>query len=127
MLFLTSELANEAEITILSARDTRRAWVPGRGIMGRNVGVYKNEYNTWFPSRLQNNTTPTNDVEVIFKDFKYFLNKHLSSIKNEIPGTTDVFRKLKSAGMKIAVGSGFPQSVVEAIVSTLNCRKGGPW
>lgn len=67
----------------------------------------------------QNNTSPNVDVEVIFKDFKYFLNKHLSSIKNEIPGTTDVFRKLKSAGMKIAVGSGFPHSVVEAIASTL--------
>ena len=26
MLFLTRELANEAEITILSARDTTRAW-----------------------------------------------------------------------------------------------------
>ena len=52
----------------------------------------------------QSNTTPNNNVEVIFKDFKYFLNKHLSSIKREIPGTTDVFRKLKSAGMKIAVG-----------------------
>ena len=45
MLFLTSELAYEAEITI---RDTTRPWVPGRGIMGRNIGVYKNEYNTWF-------------------------------------------------------------------------------
>ena len=33
--------------------------------------------------------------------------------------TTEVFRKLKSAGMKIAVGSGFPYSVVEAIASTL--------
>ena len=41
MLFPTSELATEAEITILAARDTTRAWVPGRGIMGRNVGVYK--------------------------------------------------------------------------------------
>ena len=54
MLFLTSELANNAEIAILSARDTTRAWVPGRGIMGRNVGVYKNGYNTWLSSRLQN-------------------------------------------------------------------------
>ena len=54
MLFLTSELANEAEITILSARDTTRAWVPGRGIMGRDVGVYKTGYNTWLSSRLQN-------------------------------------------------------------------------
>ena len=44
MLFLTSELANKAEITILSARDTTRAWVPGRGIMGSNVGVYKTGY-----------------------------------------------------------------------------------
>ena len=34
MLFLTSELANKAEITILSARDTTRAWVPGRGNHG---------------------------------------------------------------------------------------------
>ena len=54
MLFLTSELANEAEITILSARDTTRAWFPGRGIMGRDVGVYKTGYNTWLSSRLQN-------------------------------------------------------------------------
>ena len=35
MLFLTSEKANKAEIAILSARDTTRAWVPGRGIMHR--------------------------------------------------------------------------------------------
>ena len=54
MLFLTSELANEAEITILSARDTTRAWVPGRGVMGRDVGVYKTGYNTWLSSRLHN-------------------------------------------------------------------------
>ena len=54
MLFPTSELANKAEITILSARDTTRVWVPGRGIMGRNVGVYKTGYNTWLSPKLQN-------------------------------------------------------------------------
>ena len=54
MLFLTSELANEAKIAILRTRDTTRAWVPGRGIMGRNEGVYKTGYNTWLSSRLQN-------------------------------------------------------------------------
>ena len=51
---LTSELANKAEMTILSARDTARAWVPDRGLMGRNVGVCKNGYNTWLSSKLQN-------------------------------------------------------------------------
>ena len=54
MIFLTSDLANKAEIAILSARDTTRSWIPGRGIMGRNVGVYKKGYNTWLSSRPQN-------------------------------------------------------------------------
>ena len=61
----------------------------------------------------------TIDVEVVFKDFKNVLQKHLSSIKNEITGTSDVFVKLKTSRVKIAVGSGFPHSVVESIVSTL--------
>ena len=56
MLFPTSELklANKVEITILTARDTTRAWVPGRSIMGRVVGVYKTGYNMWLSSRFQN-------------------------------------------------------------------------
>ena len=40
-VLLTSELANEAEITILSACDTTSAWVPGQGIMGMNVGYIR--------------------------------------------------------------------------------------
>ena len=39
MLFLMSELANKAEITVLSARDRTLVWVPGRGMMGGDVGV----------------------------------------------------------------------------------------
>ena len=54
MLFPTSEFANKAEITILSARDKSSAWVPGQGIMDRVVGVYKTGYNTWLSSKLQN-------------------------------------------------------------------------
>ena len=47
MLLPTSEQANKADINILSARDTTRAWVTGPGIMGRIVVVYKTGYNTW--------------------------------------------------------------------------------
>ena len=36
----TSELAKKDEITILSARDTTRGWVPGRSIMSRDVAGY---------------------------------------------------------------------------------------
>ena len=67
-------------------------------------------------------TSSAIDVEIVFKDFKDFLSKHLSSIKNEIPGTSDVFYKLKAEGVKIAVGSGFPNNVVESIVSTLQWK-----
>ena len=82
MLFLTCELANKAEITILSARDTTRAWVPGRGIMGRNVGVYKTGYNTWLSSRLQNQ--PRSFRFVLFNFFSlfssFFFRYHASSL-----------------------------------------------
>ena len=59
-------------------------------------------------------------VHEIFKEFKVCLDRHLSSIKNEIPGTSNTFGKLKSMGIKLAVGSGFPHHVVETIV----CRLG---
>ena len=68
----TSKLANKAEITILSARDTTRAWVPSRGIMGRNVGVYKTGYNTWLSSRLQNKPRSFRFVLFNFNFFSLF-------------------------------------------------------
>ncbi|XP_001630209.2 phosphonoacetaldehyde hydrolase [Nematostella vectensis] len=58
-------------------------------------------------------------VDRIFQTFKETLTTYLSSIKKEIPGTTATFKYLKSKGIKIAVGSGFPHSVVESIVKTL--------
>ena len=81
MIFLTSELANKAEIAILSARDTTRAWVPGRGIMGRNVGVYKKGYNTWLSSRPQNQSRSfRRSFCLIFSLFSsFFFRYHASS------------------------------------------------
>ena len=66
MLFLASELVNKAEITILSARDMTRTWVPGRV-----VGVYKTRYNTWLSSRLQNQAHP-----FLFFSFSFFFSRY---------------------------------------------------
>ena len=77
MLFLTSELANKAEIAILSARDTTRAWVPCRGIMVYDVGVYKTRYSTWLSSRLQNQ--PRSFVRLIFSLFSSFFSRYHAS------------------------------------------------
>ena len=66
MLFLTSELANTAEITSLSARDTTRAWVPGQGIMGNDLGVNKTRYNTWLSSRLSNQPRSFVSLNIFF-------------------------------------------------------------
>ena len=85
MLFLTSELANEAEITTLSARDTTRAWVPGRCIMGREVGVYKTWYNTWLSSRLQNQPRSFRFVSFIFSLLSsFFFRYHASSLVGSV-------------------------------------------
>ena len=62
MLFLTSELANKAEITISSAL----AWISGRGIMGRDVEVYKTGYNSLLSSRLQNQPRSFISIRLIF-------------------------------------------------------------
>ena len=80
-LFLTSDLGNKAEITILSARDTTRAWVPGRGIIGRVVGVYKTGYNTWLSSRLQNQPRSFVSFRSIFSLFSSLVSRyHASSL-----------------------------------------------
>ena len=60
MLFLT-KLAKEAEITILSARDTTRP-----GLMGNDVGLYKEGYSTWLLSRSQNQPRSWSAVYVYF-------------------------------------------------------------
>ncbi len=59
-------------------------------------------------------------VEKIFKDFRVALEHNLNLINNEIKGTTQVFHFLSKRGVKIALGSGFPQAVVENIVKCLN-------
>jgi len=83
MVFLTGELATKAEITILSSRDTTRAWVPGRCIMGRDVEVYKTGYNTWLSSRLLNQPRPFFSFRLIFSFLQFFLSQvpyHASSL-----------------------------------------------
>ena len=103
MLFLTSELPNEAKITILSARDTTRAWVPGRGIMGRNVGVYKNGYNTWLSSRLQNQ--PRSFRFVLF-NFPFAV-RVMSVTKDEVPDQIKVNNDQLMASFKGALSQAF--------------------
>ena len=66
-----------------------------------------------------NNTTLLDDM---FSDFKIALNSHLININKEIPGTTELFHWLKSRGIKISVGSGFPHDVVLALVEKLGWK-----
>ena len=61
-------------------------------------------------------------LDDMFKDFKTSLNSHLININKEIPDTTEIFHWLKSRGIKIAVGSGFPHDVVLALVEKLGWK-----
>ncbi len=65
--------------------------------------------------------SPTNVERIgddVYRDFLHELESNLSSI-SEIDGATELFRYLKSKGIYIGVGSGFPMQVVQAIVSQL--------
>ena len=105
MLFQTSELANKAEISILSARDTTRARVPGRGIMGRNEGVYKNGYNTCLSSRLQNQPRSFRFVLINFFCFffvQFFLFQVPCTQSGRIGCSNFIFVKPSQDGLQIA-------------------------
>ena len=54
----------------------------------------------------------------IYRDFLHELESNLSSI-SEIDGATELFRHLKSKGIHVGVGSGFPMQIVQAIISQL--------
>ena len=85
MLFLTSELANKAEITILSARDTTRAWVPGRGILGRDVGVYKTGNNNGCHQGFRTNRLLFVSFRLIFSLLiSFFFRYHASSLVGSV-------------------------------------------
>ena len=56
--------------------------------------------------------------DVVYREFLHELKSNLSSI-SEIDGATELFRDLKSKGIHIGVGSGFPMRVVQAIISQL--------
>ena len=54
----------------------------------------------------------------VYREFLHELESNLSSI-SEIDGNTELFRYLKSKDIYVGVGSGFPNQVVQAIISQL--------
>ena len=63
------------------------------------------------------------EVEIAYGLFKIELNKCLSRMNKEIPGTSKVLRGLQDNQIAVAVGSGFPQCVVNALVHKLGWTK----
>lgn len=63
-------------------------------------------------------------VDELYAAFKKELDKCLPRINRELPGASTTFRALQTAGIRVCVGSGFPQSTVDAIVETLGWRNG---
>uniref|UniRef100_A0A7S1WT36 Phosphonoacetaldehyde hydrolase n=1 Tax=Alexandrium catenella TaxID=2925 RepID=A0A7S1WT36_ALECA len=59
------------------------------------------------------------EVETLFGIFKVELDKLTASMNTEIAGTTAVFEQLRARGMKVFVGSGFPDHVVQGIVANM--------
>ena len=71
---------------------------------------------------------PPDDAEhiadAVYRDFLHKLERNLSNI-SETDGATETFQLLKSKGIHVGVGSGFPTRIVEAIVSRLGWQDSG--
>ena len=78
---------------------------------------------------LQENSSLSSDEidrvsAIIYRDFVQELESNLRHV-SEIDGASETFQYLKSRGIFVGVGSGFPARVVEAIVSQLGWRENG--
>lgn len=59
------------------------------------------------------------EVDALFSIFRLELDKLTGCMKTEIKGTSDVFAELRKRGIKVCVGSGFPQAAVDTIVANM--------
>merc|ERR1712217_896804 len=59
------------------------------------------------------------EVDKLFSVFKVELDKLTGKMNTEIKGTSSVFSQLRARGIKVFVGSGFPDPVVQAIVKNM--------
>merc|ERR1712008_316546 len=55
----------------------------------------------------------------LFAIFKVELDKLTACMNKEIAGTTQTFSTLRAHGLRVCVGSGFPEKVVQAIASAM--------
>ena len=67
---------------------------------------------------------PASTVEKVYSDFVTELERSVARVQ-EIDGTTAVFKALKSHSLYVGVGSGFPTSIVDGIVSQLRWQTQG--
>ena len=76
----------------------------------------------------ENSSLPSDEIDrvsaIIYRDFVQELESNLWDV-SEIDGASETFQYLKSRGIFVGVGSGFPARVVEAIVSQLGWRENG--
>ncbi|MCH8289640.1 HAD-IA family hydrolase [Candidatus Poribacteria bacterium] len=76
----------------------------------------------------ENSSLPSDEIDrisaIIYRDFVQELESNLRDV-SEIDGASETFQYLKSRGIFVGVGSGFPARVVEAIVSQLGWRENG--
>ena len=62
----------------------------------------------------------TSEVNLVYKIFEAELEKLSCRINSEVGGTAACFQELKRRGIKICVGSGFPEHVVRSIVQNMS-------
>ncbi|CAL1134466.1 unnamed protein product [Cladocopium goreaui] len=82
-------------------------------------GYEKKEALRRLLASVRGKSAEDSEVDTLFKIFNKQLDKLMESMNSEIKGTSETFAELRKRGVKICVGSGFPEHVVQKIVENL--------
>lgn len=70
-------------------------------------------------SRLLGSKVDEKELEKVYELFKQELDRLTGRMNSEVKGSSQVFQELRRRGIKVCVGSGFPEHVVQSIVKNL--------
>lgn len=71
---------------------------------------------------ISEDTVEASEVDALYAAFKVELDNLTNTLNTEIVGTTATFLELQRRGIKVCVGSGFPDSTVQAIVKNMGWK-----
>jgi phosphonatase-like hydrolase len=103
-----------------------------RALLSHHVDVTRNDVNAYMgiskplairelAERSLGRPLSDEEVEVIFQDFRMAMLDYYTNDEgvHEVDGATDLFKKLKEQGIKVALDTGFDREIADAVIDRM--------